>query len=78
MHDYEDIETSFRQSSVWNVGSASYALGPPFPREHPQPAPNENDTLTKTYTELTSSATAPGNNFAETSTWHGFMVVRSS
>jgi hypothetical protein len=32
----------------------------------PQPAPNENDTLTMTYAELTSSATAPGNDIVET------------
>jgi hypothetical protein len=31
-----------------------------------QAAPNENDTLMKTYAELTSSATAPGNDFVET------------
>jgi hypothetical protein len=32
----------------------------------PKPAANENDTFTKTYAELTSSATAPGNDFVET------------
>ena len=32
----------------------------------PQSAPNENDTLTKSYAELPSGATALGNDFGET------------
>src|SRR5258708_31292160 len=67
MHDDEDIDTSSRQSPVRNVGSASHALGPPrSSTAPPKPATNENDALTTTHAELTSSATVSGNDFVQT------------